>query len=290
MWPTVWDVSCHSCEVLGLGRFLDCCPSRYLLTTLRIWLRASCLAGPLLCFRGRGGTENKAGFQILLESFVSIVAMRKALKNTADHFLHQISVVLHHDRPGGHFVVVVAKDENSFFDPVEICGAKPLKTFWKILHLSCAQDLDFSYSMKRIIQRLAWVGWLLWIAQSILITKFDCGRRTSRKYMPRSAGGSLLKGWLKTRYGLGAWKMTYVLLKDSVAFKSPTAAGDSRRANEPKQLPAVANANLSQFDFTVVELAKLLEGLKDSQGSLLEGPVCVFPLGPVALLLSWSDI
>ena len=43
----------------------------------------------------------------------------------------------------------------------------------------------------------------------------------------------------------GSWKMTYDLLKTSVAFKSPrsTLTRDCRRAEEPKHLLAVMNIN-----------------------------------------------
>ena len=73
----------------------------------------------------------------------------------------------------------------------------------------------------------------------------------------------------------GSWKMTYDLLKTSVAFKSArsTLTGDSRRAEEPKHMLAVMNINRAPVDFTAVELAKLLESLKDSEGSLLPGVI-----------------
>ncbi len=70
----------------------------------------------------------------------------------------------------------------------------------------------------------------------------------------------------------GSWKLAHDLLKNTVAFKTPRVllSGDSRRSPSPQHLLVWLNPNL-QDATTVIDMARLTEPFKDSDGKLLEG-------------------
>jgi len=70
----------------------------------------------------------------------------------------------------------------------------------------------------------------------------------------------------------GSWKLTHELLKNTLAFKTPRVllSGDSRRSPSPQHLLVWLNPNLKDTT-TAIDMARLIEPFKGSDGKLLEG-------------------